>query len=248
MRCTSWLLGLALVLVAGVARAEDTPQQILDKAIAATGGEENINKLPASTWKSKGTVHIQGMSISFNGEWAQAALSKSRTSIEVDFNGQKFQFTSVLNGDKGWRKMGDNVMELADQELKTERDNNHAHWITQLTPLKDKAYTLAPLKEIMVDNKPAVGFNVTRQGYGEVKMYFDKQTNLLVKSEFQAFDMQSGGEVKQEVFYSDYKDVQGMKMPMKSLIKRNGEDFVNSEITEVKRTEKLEDKLFQAPQ
>lgn len=248
MRSASWMLALALLLGTGTAHAQDNPAQLLEKAITAHGGEANLAKYPARTWKAKGKVHIQGMEINFTGDWAMSGQDKMKTAIEVDANGQTFQFGMVLNGTEGWRKLGDNVNDMSKEEVERERSNTHAASVGRLLPLKDKAYTLTMLKETMVEGKPAVGFNVARQGYKDVKMYFDKDSSLLVKTEFDAFDMNSGGDVKQEGYMSNYKDVQGVKVAMKQVVKREGAVFVESETTEIKLLEKLDDSTFKKPE
>src|SRR5262249_54831906 len=132
MRSASWMLALALLLGTGVARADDNPQQLLEKAIAAHGGEANLAKFPARTWKAKGKVHFGGMEISFTGDWAMAGMNKMKSAIEVEANGQMFQLAVVINGEQGWRKLGDNVSDMGEDELKHERSNSHAAWVTRL--------------------------------------------------------------------------------------------------------------------
>lgn len=248
MRNAFWTVSLALLFTTGAVQAQDNPQQVLEKAIAAHGGEANLAKFTARTWKAKGKVHIQGMEINFTGDWAAGGLNKARTAISADFNGQQFQFTMVLNGEQGWRKMGEDTNEMSEQELKNERNNAHLSWISRLLPLKDKAYTLTMLKETTVENQPAVGINVARQGYNDIKLYFDKQTHLLVKADYQTFDMQSGGDVNAESIYSNFKDIQGVKVGMKQVVKREGAVFVESELSDFQLHEKLDENLFKKPE
>src|SRR5258706_9762575 len=50
--------GLAVCLSTG-ARADDA-NAVIDKAIKALGGEEQLAKVKAAAWKSKGTITFQG--------------------------------------------------------------------------------------------------------------------------------------------------------------------------------------------
>jgi hypothetical protein len=52
---------------------------------------------------------------------------------------------------------------------------------------------------------------------------------------------------KQEVFYSNYGDVDGVKFPMKILITRDGKPYVEAENSDVKAVDKLDEKLFAKP-
>jgi hypothetical protein len=58
---------------------------------------------------------------------------------------------------------------------------------------------------------------------------------------------QGGKEVVQETVFSDYKEINGVKMPMKEVIKRDGKNFVDGETFDVRLVEKLDDKIFGKP-
>src|SRR5437660_5809294 len=94
-------------LAAGLVLAGDQkdPKAILDKAIMATGGEENLAKQKPLTWKGKGTYHGAGEPLEFTGDWFIKPPSKQKTQFEFDFNGTKASRIQVLNGDKGWISM-----------------------------------------------------------------------------------------------------------------------------------------------
>ncbi len=57
-----------------------------------------------------------------------------------------------------------------------------------------------------------------------------------------------GEEFTQETNYSNYKDVDGVKRPMKSENKRDGEKFLDLELEEFKILEKVDPKTFSEPQ
>ena len=69
---------------------------------------------------------------------------------------------------------------------------------------------------------------------------------MLVKSERNALDpmMQK---VLTENIYSNFKDIEGVKTPMKILVNQNGNKFMEAEVTEVKFFAKLEDSVFAKP-
>jgi len=107
---------------------------------------------------------------------------------------------------------------------------------------------LTPLGESKVGDSDVIGIRVSSKGHRDVSLYFDKKTSLVLKSEFNVKDLMAGDkEIMQEVVYSDYKEAQGMKYPGKMIIKRDGMDFVNGEVTEWVPSEKLEDGVFAKP-
>jgi hypothetical protein len=245
-----WCAGLAisLVMAGGSTRADDQADatKIIDKAIGAMGGEAKVSKYKASTFKVKGIFHGMGNPIPYTGEFAVQFPDKSRNVIEADVGGQKFAFTIVVNGDKGWRKMGDDVQEMDKDMMAEQKENLYANYVTSLAPLHDKSYKLSPLGESKVGDQAVVGVKVSHEGHREVKLYFDKKTGMLVKSEHRVKD-EAGQESNQESVFSNYKEVDGVQEPMKMTVKRDGNLYLEGENSDLKHAEKLDDGLFNKP-
>ncbi len=120
--------------------------------------------------------------------------------------------------------------------------------IAHLVCLNEKDYKLSALGEVKVGDRPAIGVRVQRKGYRDVNLFFDKDKSLLLKMETRVKDiMQGGQEYTSATVYADYKKVEGMEIPHKVTIERDGKAFVEGEITEVKLSEKLGDSLFEKP-
>ena len=250
------LIPCALVLaLAALGRADDAAdaKAVVEKAIQARGGADNLAKYKADVLKIKGAVHVSGLDIDFTGEISFQQPDKSRTVIEGTVMGTNFKSTRVVNGDKGWiddllgaaRQQRD----MSKEELAEERESQNANSIIRLAVLTDKAYTLSTVGESKVGDKEAVGILVKRKGYRDVGLFFDKKTHLLLKSETRVKDPQGGGgtEFTQEAFYDDYKKVGDLQVAHKLTIKRDGKAFLESETTEFKPEEKLDDGLFAKP-
>jgi len=250
------LMPCALVLaLAALGRADDAAdaKAVVEKAVKARGGADNLAKYKADVLKVKGAVHVSGLDIDFTGEISFQQPDKSRTVIEGTVMGTNFKSTRVVNGDKGWiddllgaaRQQRD----MSKEELAEERESQNANSIIRLAVLTDKAYTLSTVGESKVGDKEAVGILVKRKGYRDVSLFFDKKTHLLLKSETRVKDPQGGGatEFTQEAFYDDYKKVGDLQVAHKLTIKRDGKAFLESETTDFKPEEKLDDRLFAKP-
>jgi hypothetical protein len=244
------LFSLSFILaVACPLRADDAEaaKGVIAKAIKAVGPEEKIAKLKAVTIKFKGKIQLMGMEAPFAAEFASQGADQNKVQIDLDVNGQKLSVTTILNRDKGWTKVGDMLMEMSEDELKEAQEGAHETWIASLAPLKDKTYTLSSLGEGKVDDRPTLGVRVSSKGHRDVNLYFDKDTGMLVKSEMRVKDDMTGMEVNQESYYKDYKEVGGLKEAMKFVIKKDGKPFLEAEVEEVKRQEKLDDSTFAKP-
>jgi cell division protein ZapA (FtsZ GTPase activity inhibitor) len=199
-------------------RADDSgaAKEIVGKAIKAVGPEEKIAKLKALTIKFKGKIQQMGMEIPFAGEVIAQGADQNKVSIDIDVNGQKTATNTNHNRKKGWTKIGDMIMDMSEEQLKEVQEGAKESWIASLVPLKDKAYTLSSLGEVKVNDRPALGIRVASKGHRDVNLYFDKDSSLLLKTEMRVKDEMSGQEVNQESYYSDYKEVNGLKEAMSS--------------------------------
>lgn len=222
-------------------------EALLEKGIKALGGEARLSKFKAATWQAKGTVRLGNRDAEYSGDWAMQAPRQFKAVITGELNGKKFKRVRVLDGDKGWIKLDDNdAEEMSALALAETQRELHAQLMTTLLPLRDKEFTLAPLGASKVGDTAAEGLKVTTQDGREFHLFFDKDSGLLLAVE-SPVKGPKGEDVKQEIVYSDYKDVDGLKRPMKLTVKRDGKTFLQQETTEFKPLEKLDDKEFAKP-
>ncbi len=246
--------GVVLILT-GPARADDQAElkALIDKAIKAHGGEANLAKYKATTWKGKGKVHTMG-GIDFTGDWFETE-GKLRFNIDLEFMGMAIKVTQVVANDKGWEKVTVGGMDVMNEEMsKDEVDETHEELYAnrimslQAFALKEKGLELAALGEVKVSDKPCLGVRVSSKGRRDVSLFIDKETHLVVKAEHRIKDFDEGGqEYNQEYYQSEYKDFDGIKEPTKTIVHRDGKLFLEIETTEFKHLDKLDDSLFQKP-
>jgi hypothetical protein len=246
-------LGAVLVTVFGLSlvgpiRADDKDAKaILEKAIKALGGEEKLSKASAITWKSKGKFSFGENESGFTGQLTVQGVDHFRALFEGEFGGNQFKVVTVLSGDKGWRKFMDDSMILDADGLANEKRNLYL-LITPLTlvPLKGKGFQIELAGEEKVGEKAAVVLKVTGPDRKDFKLSFDKETGLPVKQVAKVIGLM-GDEFTQESVYSAYKDFDGIKRPTKIVSKRDGEKFVDEEITEFKVLDKVDPGTFTEP-
>lgn len=247
IRTFGFALGIVLA-ASGAARADDAAARaVLDKALKAHGGEDTLAKLPASTVAMKGKIHTMGLVVDFTGEVMSFGPEHVKLDLQIEVGGQQLQIVNVVAGKNGWSRVANETKEMSKEELEEGLEQAHSSWSATLAPLKrDKRFTLTLIGEIEIDKKPAVGIKVGFKGRRDIDFYFDKTTGLLVKTEGRAKD-EAGQEVHEEAFFSNYKDVQGTKQPMKIVVKRDGKVFLEAEMTNVTLAEKLEPAVFAKP-
>src|SRR5947209_9536517 len=131
----------------------------------------------------------------------------------------------VLNGDKGWAQAAGQNSDVPPNYVPFLKDLFYALRMPQVVPqLTDGAFKLAPLGEVKVGDRPALGVTVTHKDRKDVGLYFDKETGLPVKAEVRLTDP-DGKETTVEAVYADYKEFDGLKHPGKITIKVDDKEF-----------------------
>src|SRR5262249_16154655 len=186
MRKILWsaaVAALVCVIARPTARADDKdPKAILDKAIKALGGEENLAKAKAATWKAKGKISFGGNDNEFTSKSTIEGLDHYRSEFEGEFGGNKVQGVTVLAGDKGWRTFGAMTMDLAAAARANEKRNVYLQVApVTILPLKDKRFKAETAAECKADGKPLVSVKVTGPDGKDFTIYFDKETGLPAK-------------------------------------------------------------------
>jgi hypothetical protein len=231
----------------GVLRAEekDEAKAVVDKALKAMGGEAKVAKLKAGTWKAKLTASEGGKDISVATDGTWQGLSQYHINAEATFDGRTDNVIFVINGDKGWAKHGERVDE-AKEELPLAKNGLYAMRAPQhLAEFKGKDFKLSHLGEVKVNDKAAFGVSVAHKDFKDISVFFDKEDGLPVKCEVHLTDPRSK-EITVEFFYSDYKEMDGVKHPTKLLIKFDNKE-ATMEVSEIKTKDKVDDSEFDKP-
>jgi hypothetical protein len=243
---------LAAVLVTGSGsqvRADEgkDAKAILDQAIKALGGEEKHGAAKAATWKSKGTINLGGNESKIETQTTVQGADHLRAEFKGDFNGMEVKGVTVLNGDKGWRKFGEDLQELDKDTVANEKRNAYLGLIPILIlPVKEKGFKVEAAGEEKVGDKPAAVVKVTGPDGKDLKLYIDKESGLPVKQVAKAIGFM-GDEYTQEMTFSNYKDFDGIKKATKVEMKRDGEKFIDLEVVEFKALDKVDPKTFDEP-
>jgi hypothetical protein len=247
-----WLLGAALATVfvlglGGRARAADNKdcKAVLDKAIKALGGEENLSKVKAVHWKTKGKITLNGEDNEFTTTATVQGLDHYRSEFEGEFGGNTVKGVTVLAKDKGWGQFGGETRELDENALANEKRRVYLQVLPMtLLPLKHENFKLEAAEEKAVVGRLAVGLKITPPDGKDFTMFFDKESGLPVQLVAKVVGFM-GEEFTQETTFADYKKFAGIKKATKVSSTRDGEKFIESQITEFKVLDKVDPKTFE---
>jgi len=240
-KCPIPFCAALLICSAGVAVAQEKPQDIIERAIKAHGGQEKLSRIACDKAKIQGTVLESEKETPFTAETYVNPPAQLKSTITLIANDRKIILVQVLNGDKATVTLDGQPQKVTAAAEGDMRENLHLQRCVRLAPLlTEKGFELTALEETKVNDQPVYGVKVAMKGHKDLRMYFDKGTNLLVKTEHPHED--GGKEVKQEEFYSTNKDLGGgFKRATRITVFRDGKKVEDAEMSEVKYLEKIPD-------
>jgi len=244
------LTGCVLVLGVLCVRAQDNDalKAILRKSMEAHGGEKNLAKFKAAVTKFKGTIEIMGNKADITGETSLQKPDKVKNVMSLNINNMNIDVVTVFNGKKLWVSAMGKTMEIDDEKiLNAAREEMQAEGAGSFSDFLNAPYELNAIGEAKVRGVDAIGIRISKKGQKDISMYFDKKTNLVVKTEMRTLDAQSGQEVLQEKYIIGYQEKNGMKVAKRVEIQKDGKAFMDIEILETQPFERLDDATFAKP-
>jgi len=237
---------MALTLWAIPAFAQ-TADEIIEKHLAASGGRDTLARVNSRI--SNGTIALTTPVGELKGtiELTQKRPNKTRTLIKIDASAigggqitsdQRFDGTSgyVLDSFNGNRDItGDQLAAMKAGSFPTPFLNYKETGMTASLGTQEKVGTR---DAFVVQLKP-------KSGPG-VKAYFDAENFMLVKTIITVTVPQLGGPIDQVVEFSDFRDVDGVKIPYMTK-SSNPVQTVVATVTDVKQNVEIDDASFAKP-
>jgi outer membrane lipoprotein-sorting protein len=246
MKITSKLLVAAFVLSSVGSAAAQTADEIVDKTVNALGGRDALGKLTSRSSTGTMTIATPGGEISGTVEVLTARPNKSRTLINLDLTAvgagsmvldQRFDGTSgyALDSMRGNREITGGQLELMKENV----------FPTPLLGYKERGSKVELAGKEKVDDRDAYVLNVTPASGPASRTFIDAQSYLPIKSIVKV-NLPEVGDVEQTIEVSDYRDVDGVKVPFKVKGSSAVQTFTIV-ISDVKHNVKIDEALFAKP-
>jgi uncharacterized protein (TIGR03067 family) len=223
------------------AAKEEKLRVLIDKVLAAHGGEEKLNKLKF-TEKVKQTQDDNLTTIEY------FVQPPDRFRAELQRKGDATKQIHILEDGIGrWTKYPDGRVE----KLKLSgAEPPIAYWLDYVRffgprvvlRLKDTEHRVSLLEEVKIAGRPAVGVELNKAVPDfklSLRLFFDKETNLLVRQD----NVLSSSSIS----YSDYKKFDGISIAQKQMQTANGKVVMEAEVTDFQAVDKFDAKLFEQP-
>ncbi|MBZ5687160.1 MAG: c-type cytochrome [Acidobacteriia bacterium] len=211
-----------------------TAEHLIDKYVQAAGGEAAIQKVNSRVMK--GTIDFGGMSLPID-IYAKDPLK--RISFTHMAEGDNI---TAFDGREGWLGMsGHPLREMHGSDLDGAAIDADLHLAAHLRQMFSESRTEGTEKIGDHDAYVVVG---QREGKPPIRLYFDKQTGLLVR--LVRFGETALGWLPTQIDYADYRDVDGVKVPYRWTLARPSGRFT-IQVNELKQNVPVDDGRFAKP-
>ncbi len=242
---------VCFVLMLPTLPAADTEKEaraLLDRAIAALGGEKLLAKPHALTGTGKGKVTLLGGTQNVTNRWTVQGPDRMRweTELSGDVNAS---IVMGLTGTKLWisgngGKPGPVPKETAEAFIKGFLALRIAE---ELVPLKAKGWKLTHLGELKVGDVTAVGLKATHAGRPDIDLFFDKKTHLPIKVEMRLKKPGESDEMTLTALLTGYKKIDGRQHFTGLVVEQDGKKALEMERSDIKAGDKADEATFEKP-
>ena len=228
----------AVVALSGAALAQSPAEKVLARYVAATGGAAAYAKV--KTQVATGTISLPAQGVSGKFTMSFKAPNKMVLSTSLPGIGQIGQ---GYDGKMGWSKdpfsgtqtlEGEELAQIVNELTLT---NDPAGW----KKVFSKIELLSPGK---VGKIKALRLKLTPKKGAAQMLFFDEKSGLLLRRD--AVVVTKQGSMASESYYSDYRNVEGVKMAFKIRVVAGPAEQVML-LTDVKNNGALADEIFAKP-
>src|SRR3984957_2091939 len=233
-RATSFLsLALCIAISACALRAQE-PAKIADQYVKAAGGSKVLSKIQTMTLEGTFTNTADGKS----GTYTFDTKLPNRYYSELVIGDKNV--IEAYNGKSAWHQTaGGELGTLLGQEgLQLEAASSYHN--SRFLNLKKNKLALAFVGNAQVRGKDSLQVEVTAPTGVKREVFFDPQNHLIVKK------ASALGGLNEEVFYDDYRVVDGVKMPYKIELHR-GSDVYTIDVTRAAINGTVGERVFDFP-
>ena len=209
------------------ADASLTPSVLMQKVIAAAGGEKAIAAI--KDIQLTGTASVMGQSLNME----QKMVMPGNIVSTMSMGGMAVMKQSVVDGKYSVSQQG---MEAPiTDEIKEELDI--AANIVPESYFMSKGYQLKIVGAEKVDGNDAIDVEIMTPSGKSSHRFYDAKTYLLLKSS-KSQEVPGRGTVTQQQFYKSYKEVNGVQLPTEAIIDM-GQVKINVKYTDIKANQGL---------
>lgn len=242
-----FVAAVALVALSSVVAGAQTVDELVEKHLAASGGRAALGKLTSRVSTGAITVTTPVGNLPGTIEMYAARPNRIRTLIKLDLsavgggqivNDQRFDGTTgyVIDTFSGNR-------EITGAQLDAMRNGTFP---TPLLTYKETGLQLTLSGREKVGDTEAYVLVMTPKAGPPARLFLDPDTMMMVKTVMTVNVPQLGGDVEQVIEFSDFRDVDGIKVPFVTKVV-NPAQTVTATMATVTHNAAIDDSTFARP-
>jgi outer membrane lipoprotein-sorting protein len=247
MKTARILAMVGVAVLVGVPALAQTADEVIEKHLAASGGRAAYAKIMSRVGTGAITVTTPVGDLSGTIEVFSKKPNKTRTLIKLDLTALGAgQMTSDqrFDGNTGYvmdSLQGDRAIEGGQLEAM-----KNGSFPSPLLSYKEMGTALALGEKQKVGGKDAYVLTMTPKAGPATKLFIDADSFMLVRTSVTLNVPQLGGDIEQVVDFSDFRDVDGIKIPFITK-SSNPAQTVTATISSVKHNVDIDDASFAKP-
>jgi hypothetical protein len=238
-----WAAAAGVVLWAGTAQAQ-TADEAVEKALAAMGGRAALTKLNTRVFTGTISVSTQGVDIPGTVEMSYKAPNLTRTLMKLDlstFGGGEMVIDRRCDGKTAFEiNSQTGVKDITGNQLE---NMLNVSFPSPFLNYKQAGGRVDVAGKEKLGDKDVMVLVYTPKIGSVSRSYFDAQTWQLVRLVGKVNVPEAGGEIEQTTDQSDYREVDGVKIPF-TLVMSNPVQSVTIRIQKVEHNKPLDDAIF----
>ena len=247
MKMTTPFLAAALILTCGRITAAQTADDVVEKYLAAIGGRAALAKITSRLTTGTITLSLPNGPVSGSIEVLNQQPNKSRTLTKLDLTSvgagqltreQRFDGNTgyILDSLQGNREITGNQLE----------NMKNAMFPTPLLTYKERGATVELAGKEKVDGRDTYVLIFKPKSGSVARQFIDAETYLPARIVVKLDVPEAGGEVEQTSDLSDYRVVDGIKIPFALKVSSAAQSF-SIAVTKVEHNVKIDEAVFLRP-
>lgn len=206
---------------------QDSARDVLQRAVSAAGGAENLQRARVLAWHGKATIYASAdQRINIEGEWRVEPPDRALAETYLADKGPSTTRTLGIDNGRGFTRIGGKEQPMDPAMFSNERDQFYLYELFRLVPLLGSEYTVTSLP--VADGQQ--GLRVSRSGRRDVELYFDA-SNRLARAKTTVFDPAQKVDVPEELQLTGTVEAGGIKWPQRMQIFQSGRLFFEVELS-----------------
>lgn len=213
--------------------------EIIEKSISAQGGKEALKSLSSGIMQSDLTIYAEGNVIK-GKRLMYIEYSPLKMRIEEKIN--SINTTTIYNGQKAWMIREGKIQELPEEWIPYFKNSEKR--LNLLLEYKSKEIKAESLGLKEVGERIAHAIKFTEKEGEWMIFYFDSESFIPIKQEFNSINPETGAISKTEIFLDNYTKILDILTPMKITVFRDGHKVMEFNFKDVQYNVPIEDSLF----